>query len=476
MAMLDTIKKERLEKVDAFRKKGIDPYATKSNRDTMAQKVVDDFEKLEGKKVTVAGRMMSFRNFGKIAFSDLVDGSGKVQLYMKEDTMKNWGDLGLFDVGDIVDATGNVVKTKTGEISVEVETLDILTKSIRPLPEKFSGLKNIEERYRKRYLDLMLNPKSKERLVNRANIVKAIREFLWEKDFVEVDTPILQPVYGGTNATPFTTKVDALDMTAYLAIANELYLKRVIVGGIENVFTIGRLFRNEGVDKSHNPEFAMLETMSAYHNYEYNMDLTEEMYRYICKNVFGKFIFNIGGQEVNFEKKFARIKMSDYTKKESGHDFDKMDLKEANALLKKEKIEPQESVGEALVEYFEKTLATKLIQPTIVYGHPVEISPLCKRIPGDEKYVERFELYLAGIETGDNWTELNDPVELRERFEADQERDEAHPNDMDFVEAMEYGMSPTTGLGPGIERIAMMLTETENIDDVIWFPLMKPKK
>jgi len=292
---------------------------------------------------------------------------------------------------------------------------------------------------------------------------------------VEVDTPILQPVYGGTNATPFTTHVDSLDMTAYLAIANELYLKRVIVGGIENVFTIGRLFRNEGVDKDHNPEFSMLETMSAYHNYEYNMDLTEEMYRYICKNVFDKFVFNIGGEEVNFEKKFKRIKMSDYTKEKSGHNFDSMDLKEANKILAEKKIEKQDSVGEALVEYFESVLAPDLIQPTIVYGHPVEISPLCKKIPGDEKYVERFELYIAGIETGDNWTELNDPVELRERFEADQAREDAHPNDMDFVEAMEYGMAPTTGLGPGIERIAMMLTETENIDDVIWFPLMKPK-
>lgn len=474
--MIDRIMKERLDKVEAFRKKGVDPYATKSNRDTMTQDVLNDFSKMEGKKVTVAGRLMSFRSFGKIAFSDLVDGSGKIQLYLKEDVMRNWDDLELFDVGDIVDASGKIVKTKTGEISVEVEQLGILTKSIRPLPEKWEGLKDVEERYRRRYLDIMLNRESKERLVARSHISKAIRQFLWERDFVEVDTPILQPVYGGTNATPFTTHVDSLDMTTYLAIANELYLKRVIVGGIENVFTIGRLFRNEGVDKAHNPEFSMLETMSAYHNYEYNMDLTEEMYRYICKNVFDKFVFNIGEKDVNFEKKFERIKMSDYTKEKSGHDFDNMDLNEANKILAEEKIEKQDSVGEALVEYFESVLAPDLIQPTIVYGHPVEISPLCKKIPGDEKYVERFELYIAGIETGDNWTELNDPVELRERFEADQARDDAHPNDMDFVEAMEYGMAPTTGLGPGIERIAMMLTETENIDDVIWFPLMKPKK
>lgn len=474
--MLDIIKKERLEKVEDFRKKGIDPYATTSNRTHMAEEVSGNFSKLEGKKVTVAGRLMSFRNFGKIAFSDLLDGSGKVQLYMKEETMKNWDDLNLFDVGDIVDATGKVVKTKTEEISIEVEQLDILTKAIRPLPEKWEGLKDVEGRYRKRYLDILLNPESKERLVARENITKAIRQFLWEKDFVEISTPILQPVYGGTNATPFTTKVEALDMTAYLAIANELYLKRIIVGGIENVFTIGRLFRNEGVDRSHNPEFSMLETMSAYHNYEYNMDLTEEMYRYICKNVFGKYVFKIAGQNIDFEKKFRRIKMVDYTKKETGMDFDKMDIKEANKVLAEKKIEAQNSVGEALIEYFEKVLGPKLIEPTIVYGHPVEVSPLCKRIPGDEKYVERFELYIAGIETGDNWTELNDPVELRERFELDQERADAHPNDMEFVEAMEYGMAPTTGLGPGIERIAMMLTETENIDDVIWFPLMKPKE
>ena len=476
MTMLERIKKERIEKIDAFRKKGIDPFATKSKRSKMADEVVKNFSKLEGKKVTVAGRLMSFRDFGKIAFAKLLDGSGNIQLYLKKDVLKNWSDLKLFDIGDIVDATGKVVKTKTGEISVEVEQLDILTKAIRPLPEKWEGLKNVEDRYRKRYLDILLNEKSKERLLARANIVKAIREFLWSKDFVEVDTPILQPMYGGTNAKPFTTHVDSLDMIAYLSIANELYLKRVIVGGIENVFTIGRLFRNEGVDKSHNPEFAMLETMSAYQNYEYNMDLTEKMFKYICKSVFGKYRFKISGQDVDFSKKWPRIKIVDYVKKEKKLDFDSMTLAEANKVMKKEGIEKQDSVGEALIEYFEKVLGPTLIQPTIVYGHPVEISPLCKRIPGDKKYVERFEVYIAGIETGDNWTELNDPIELYERFKSDQERNDAHPNDMEFVEAMEYGMSPTTGLGPGIERIAMMLTETENIDDIIWFPLMKPKK
>ncbi|MFH1547078.1 MAG: lysine--tRNA ligase [bacterium] len=476
MAMLETIKKERIEKIEAFRKKGIDPFATKSKRDTMADDIVKDYSKYEGKSVVVAGRLMSFRDFGKIAFSQLKDGSGSVQLYLKQDVLKNWDDLKLFDVGDIVDAGGKVTKTKTREISVEVEQLDILTKAIRPLPEKWEGLKVVEERYRKRYLDILLNEESKKRLVARANIVKAIREFLWGKGFVEVDTPILQPMYGGTNAKPFTTHVDSLGMTAYLAIANELYLKRVIVGGIENVFTIGRLFRNEGVDKSHNPEFAMLETMSAYQNYEYNMDLTEDMYKYICDKVFGKYTFKIAGQDVDFSKKWSRIKIVDYVKKKKKLDFDKMTLEEANKELKKVDIESQESVGEALIEYFEKVLGPTLIQPTIVYGHPVEISPLCKRIPGDEKYVERFEVYIAGMETGDNWTELNDPIELYDRFKADQEREDAHPNDMEFVEAMEYGMAPTTGLGPGIERVAMMLTETENIDDIIWFPLMKPKK
>jgi len=474
--MLETIRKERLGKVEKFRKKGIDPFATKSDRNTFAEDIVKNYSKLKGKKVTVAGRIMSYRDFGKIAFAKLKDGTGDIQLYLKKDVLKDWDNLKLYDVGDIVDATGNVMKTKTGEISVEVTKLRILTKAVRPLPEKWEGLKDVEERYRKRYLDILLNEETKKRLLARSDIIRAIREFLWDKGFVEVDTPILQPIYGGTNAKPFITQVDSLNMTAYLAIANELYLKRVIVAGIENVFTIGRLFRNEGVDKSHNPEFSMLETMSAYHDYEYNMDLTEEMYKYICKKVFGKYTFKIVGQDVDFSKKWERVKVVDYVKKEKGLDFDKMSLTDANKHLKKEGIEKQESVGEALIEYFEKVLGPTLIQPTIVYGHPVEISPLCKKIPGDEKYVERFEVYIAGIETGDNWTELNDPIELYERFKADQERKDAHPNDMDFVEAMEYGMPPTTGLGPGIERIAMMLTETENIDDVIWFPLMKPKE
>ncbi len=482
MAMLDKIMEDRLKKVEELRKLGMDPYATKSERTNSINEILADYDAFEGKQVTVAGRIMFWRDFGKLTFLCVRDGSGEIQLYLKKDNLGDkWDTLKLFDVGDFIDATGKVMRTKTGEISVEATNLTMLTKSVRPLPAKWEGLKDIEARYRKRYLDILLNETTRKMLLARSNIERAVRTFLWEKGFVEVDCPILQPIYGGGNAKPFKTHFNALDIDVYLAISNELYLKRAIVGGIENVFTIGRLFRNEGVDKSHYPEFSMLETMSAYHNYEYNMDLLEEMYKYIARSVYGKSIFKIRNQEVNFEVPWKRIMMVDAVKEETGLDFEKMDLKEANAALKKLELEPCKSVGQALVAVMEAKVGPKLIQPTIVYGHPVEISPLVKRIPGNDKYVERFELYLGGIETGDNWSELNDPVELRKRFEEEQKKkqegnQEAHPMDTDFIGAMEYGMAPTTGLGPGIERMAMMFNETENIDDVIWFPVMKPSK
>lgn len=481
MAMLDKIMEDRRAKVAALKKAGQDPFATKSGRTQMVSSILSDYDKFEGKEVTVAGRMMFWREFGKIAFAKLRDESGDIQLYFsKEKLADKWDLLKLFDVGDFVDAKGIVIRTKTNEISVEVSDLSILTKSIRPLPAKWEGLKDVELRYRNRYLDILLNAETKKRLLARAGIERAIREFLWEKGFVEVTCPVLQPTYGGANAKPFKTHFNAIDLDVYLAISNELYLKRAIVGGIENVFTIGKLFRNEGVDKSHYPEFSMLETMSAYNNYEYNMDLLEEMYKYIARKVFGKSVFNIGGQEVNFEQPWKRVKMVDLVKEETGVDFDKLTLEQANTELKKVKLEACNSVGEALVEFMESQVGPKLIQPTVVFGHPVEVSPLCKRMPDDPKYVERFELYLGGIETGDNWSELNDPDELQARFEEEAEKkkkgnEETHPMDMAFVEAMQYGMPPTTGLGPGIERLAMMMSETENIDDVIWFPVMKPE-
>jgi len=480
-SMLEKIRNDRLEKIRKLREMGIDPYPTTSGRTHKSAEIMDNFEKMQGKEVTVAGRVMFWRDFGKLTFAKLRDGSGQIQLLLKKQNLgKDWAQLKLYDVGDIVDATGTVTKTKTGEISVEVTKLTILTKALRPLPEKREGLKDIESRYRRRYLDFLLNEEARRKILNRAEIEKAIREFLWSKDFVEVDTPILQPTYGGTNAKPFVTHINALNMDMYLSVAHELYLKRVIVAGIENVFTIGRCFRNEGIDKSHNPEFSLLETMSAYHNYEFNMDITEEMYRYICDHVFGRFDFKVVGQDVDLEKPWKRVMMVDLVREEKGLDFEKMSLDDANNELAKVKIEPQNSVGVAMVEYMESQIAPNLIQPTFVMGHPVEVSPLCKRIPGNEKYVERFELYFGGMETGDNWTELNDPVELRQRFEDEQKKkeegdEEAHPMDLEFVEAMEFGMAPTTGLGPGIERLAMMLGETENIDDVIWFPMMKRK-
>jgi lysyl-tRNA synthetase class 2 len=483
-------RQERINKAEQLKKIGINPYPSKSNRTHYTSDVIDNFADLEEETVTVAGRMMSWREHGKIAFSDLQDSKGNVQTFIRSSEIADtdidkqtvgFAELGLLDVGDIIQVKGKVIKTKTGEISVLAQEVRILAKAIRPLPEKWKGIKDKETLFRQRYLDMIMNPQHKWRFEKTAKILFAIRRFLNDRGFLEIKTPIIQPIYGGTNANPFRTHVRALDVDYYLAVAHELYLKRLIVAGFENVYNIVGYFRNEGIDRSHNPEFSMLETMTAYQNYEYNMELTEELYGYIADNVFEKTTFKIGGQDVDFGKPWQKLSMVEAVKKYADEDFDKVkDLTDAHKILEKYSIEDRpNSIGESLVKVFEEKVEEKLIQPTFIYGHPVEISPLAKTMDSDSRYVERFEIFIGGIEGGDNWTELNDPLELYERFKEQVERgrggdDEAHPMDVEFLEAMEHGMPPTTGLGPGIERLAMMFTETDYIDDVIFFPMMKP--
>ncbi len=488
---LDQLRQIRIEKAKKMRALGIDPYPAKAQRTKFTYEISENFEKLENTEVTVAGRLMSWREHGALAFSDLQDAEGQIQLYIKSDELEDtnsekgilgFKDLNLVDIGDIAQAKGIVVKTQRGELSILVKEFKILSKSIRPLPDKRKGITDPELIQRKKYLDLILNPDKKYRYQKRAEISMAIRKFLYDKGFLEIKTPILQPLYGGGLAKPFKSRVNALDVDFYLAIAHELYLKRLITAGFEKVFNITGYFRNEGIDSTHNPEFEMLETMSAYENYEYNMDLLEELYKYIADNVFQKSIFKIHGHEIDFSKKWERIKMIDAVKKYGGHDFEKIKtLEEAHKLLAKLDVEDRpNSIGESMVKVFEAVVEEKLIQPTIVFGHPVEISPLAKAMPDDKRFVERFEVFMGGIETGDNWSELNDPVELFERFKSQTDKRkhgdlEAHQMDLDFIEMMEYGMPPTTGLGPGIDRMTMMFTDTENIDDVLFFPMVRPK-
>lgn len=483
-------RRERIAKANRLRELGIDPYPSRSNRTHLTKEIITRFDELNGSVTVVAGRLISWREHGKLAFGHLQDQSGKIQLFIREpdleatDTEKQtlgFSELNLIDIGDLVEATGEVVKTQRGEISVLVKSLRIIAKAIRPLPDKWSGLKDKEALFRQRYLDMIINPENRWRFEKTAQITFAIREYLNQRGFLEIKTPILQPLYGGGMAKPFISRVNALDVNYYMAISHELYLKRLIVAGFENVYNMVGYFRNEGIDRTHNPEFSMLETMTAYKNYEYNMDLIEGMYKYIGEKVFAKTTFNIQGQAVDFSKPWERIMMKDAVNKYAGYDFDKVDtIDEAHTILKEVGVdELPKSIGESMVKVFEAKVEEKLVQPTFVYGHPVEISPLAKTMAKDKRFVERFEIFIGGIEGGDNWTELNDPLELYERFKEQFVRGrggdaEAHPMDIDFLEAIEYGMPPTTGLGPGIERLAMMYTETEYIDDVIFFPMMRP--
>lgn len=483
----------RLDKVKKLREMGFNPYRSTCTRTHYADEIIKNFETLTGQSVTVAGRLMSWRPHGKLTFCHIQDQSGRIQALLHKTelsetdlSLKNLGyaDLKLLDVGDFIEVTGSLMKTQMGEITVLAKTLKMLTKSIRPLPDKWSGLKDREAILRRRYLDTTTKPENKDHFAAIARMLFAARKFLDEQGFLEFTTPVLQPQYGGGTAKPFVTKVNVLDCDMYLSISHELYLKRLIAAGFDKVYTIGKYFRNEGVDRRHHPEFSMIETMTAYENYEYNMNLVEGLFRYVAEKAFGKTVFDVQGHQIDFGKPWKRISMNDAVLAVTGTDFRKFtSLQEANAFLagleSEEPIGPQTSIGHALGKAFDVCAAPALIEPTLVFGHPVDISPLAKPCEDDPNCAERFEIYIAGMECGDNWSEQNDPVYLLERWKQDFRQkelnpDEFHPLDLDFIETLEYGLPPTTGIGPGIERMAMIFAEKDNIDDVIFFPMMKP--
>ena len=479
-----------MEKAQKMRELGLNPFPAKSARTHYASEVLTNFESLNGQPATLAGRLMSWRKQGGLAFGHLQDQTGRIQLFLKKQNLRalssehgtiGFPEFNLLDLGDIVEASGTVMRTERGEISILVDSFRIICKSLRPLPDQWSGLKDRETILRKRYLDVTLEQESQHRFAAITRMIAAIRTFLNGKGFMEFTTPVIQPQYGGGTAKPFKTHVNALGCDMYLAISHELYLKRLIVAGYDKVYTIGRYFRNEGIDRSHHPEFSMVETMAAYANYEYNMDLIEEMFRFIAKTAFGKTEFKVRGHTIDFEKPWKRIAMADAVKEKTGVDFRELkSVDEANEHLKRlnsDELAP--TIGEALVKTFEIAVEPTLLEPTLVFGHPVEISPLAKPMASDPRFAERFEIFIAGMECGDNWSEQNDPVHLLQTWKKaynPEERDsgEFHTLDFDFIEALEYGMPPTTGIGPGVERMAMIFTEQENIDDVIFFPLMKP--
>lgn len=480
---LENLQKERLKKLANIRRLGINPYPAKSNK----KHTISIARKMMGKKVTVAGRIRSLRPHGKITFADLEDATSKIQLLFRQDSLKGekYDFLQNLDLGDFIESSGEVIRTQAGEITIDVLDMTILTKSTRPLPSAWYGLKDVEERYRKRYLDLLMNPKVKEVIEIRSKIIYNLRKFLIEeKGYIEVENPILQPIYGGGRAKPFKTHHHSLDADFYLRISNELYLKRLIVGGFEKVFEIGHVFRNEGMDKNHNPEFTMLETMEAYANYENNMDLIEEMFEYVVKQIFGKTKLTYQGQVIEFKKPWQRIKLIDLFKKHTGVHFHEIDsLEKATALAKKLGVEIKDYMtdGEILLEIFEKKCTDQLIQPTFVLDFPADFYPLAKRKADNQNLVESFDIYCSGMEMGTNWSEQNDPQALLEAWWSEKKKrkkgnEEAQQTDEDFLESLEYGMPPTSGIGPGLDRWVMIMTDSPSISDVIPFPMLKPRK
>jgi lysyl-tRNA synthetase, class II len=482
------LRDSRINKKDALGRLGINPYPSRAARTHSAGEITKSYAHFEGQAVTVAGRLMSLRKQGGLIFGHVQDSSGTIQLFIRRDTVMptdptagiiGFTDLANIDVGDIVEASGTVTKTKAGEISVLVRSFRLLTKSLLPLPDKWSGLKDRELILRKRYLDVTSTPETRERFGSVSRMLWTIRAFLHEQGFLEFATPVLQPQYGGGTAKPFRTHINALDIDSYLAISHELYLKRLIIAGFDKVYTIGKYFRNEGIDRNHHPEFSMVETMTAYQDYTYNMDLIESMFRRVAEEAFGRTLFRVKGHEIDFAQPWRRVAMAELVKEATGVDFREFgDLSDSNSALTALGLEEQPTVGHGLVRAFEHAAEPKLIAPTLVYGHPMEISPLAKPSATDPRFAERFEIFIAGMECGDNWSEQNDPIELlahwRRSRQTDQDDNETHPIDYDFIEALEYGMPPTTGIGPGIERMAMIFTGEENIDDVIFFPLMRP--
>ena len=476
----------RHKKLEELRANGKDPFEiTKFNVDAKAEDIINDYAKYEGKTVAIAGRMISRRIMGKASFAHLLDCGTTIQFYCKRDEMgeAEYVEFKKWDLGDVLGIEGEVFTTHTGEVSVKVHKATLLSKSLLPLPEKYHGLKDTDLRYRQRYVDLIANPEVMDTFKKRSKIISCIRRFLDEKGFIEVETPILNSIPSGASARPFITHHNTLDIDMYLRIAPELYLKRLIVGGFDKVYEIGRLFRNEGMDVKHNPEFTTIELYQAYADYNDMMDITEEMYKYCAKEVLGTTTVNFQGTTLELGGKWPRLTMVEAVRKYTGIDFDTMEMPEIieKAAAIGVELDKDISWGKALYEVFDQKIEEHLIQPTFIIDYPVEVSPLAKRKPSDKRLTERFEFFMIACEMGNAFSELNDPIDQRGRFEQQaKERangdDEAQMTDDDFVTALEYGLPPTGGLGIGIDRMVMLLTDNYSIRDVLLFPTMKPKK
>ncbi len=481
---LNQILKARREKLAALQEAGKDPFViTKFDQTHHSQEIKDNYDELEGKVVTIAGRMMFKRVMGKASFCNIQDLQGNIQSYVARDSVgeEPYADFKKYDVGDILGITGEVFKTKTGEISIHASEVTLLSKSLQVLPEKYHGLTNTDMRYRQRYVDLIMNQDVKDTFVKRSKIISCIRRYLDGQGFLEVETPMLVSNAGGAAARPFETHFNALDEDFKLRISLELYLKRLIVGGLERVYEIGRVFRNEGLDTRHNPEFTLMELYQAYTDYNGMMDLTENMFRHVAREVLGTTTITYRGIEMDLGKPFERITMIDAVKKYADVDFTQITtLEEARAIAKEKHVEFEErhTKGDILNLFFEEYVEEHLIQPTFVMDHPIEISPLTKKKPSDPNYVERFELFMNGWEMCNAYSELNDPIDQRERFKAQEAAlaagdEEANTTDEDFMNALEIGMPPTGGIGYGIDRLTMLLTDSPAIRDVLLFPTMK---
>ncbi|MEJ7542749.1 lysine--tRNA ligase [Staphylococcus intermedius] len=484
----------RRQKLQELRDLGIDPFGEKFERTGTAETLKAEWDQYSKEELAekeaeshtvIAGRIMTKRGKGKAGFAHIQDLSGQIQIYVRKDQVgdEQFNIWNTADLGDIVGVEGIMFKTNTGELSVKAKSFKLLSKALRPLPDKHHGLQDIEQRYRQRYLDLITNEESTQTFINRSRILQEMRNYLNEKGFLEVETPMMHQIAGGAAAKPFVTHHNALDATLYMRIAIELHLKRLIVGGLEKVYEIGRVFRNEGVSTRHNPEFTMIELYEAYADYKDIMSLTEELVAHIARRVLGTTSVQYGDETINLEPQWRRLHMVDAVKEATGVDFYEVKSdEEAHELAKAHGIEVDANMkyGHILNEFFEQKVEETLIQPTFIYGHPIEISPLAKKNPEDPRFTDRFELFIVGREHANAFTELNDPIDQLQRFEAqlvekEQGNDEAHEMDEDFIEALEYGMPPTGGLGIGIDRLVMLLTNSPSIRDVLLFPYMRQK-
>src|SRR3989339_1334308 len=483
---LEEIRNIRLQKLAKLRSLGIDPYPSKYSRVSIS---VSSARQKHGKSVSIVGRLWRWRQHGQVIFADLRDASGEIQLMFAKNKLADKFDLlQYFDVGDFLGVSGEIITTQAGEITIDIAYFELLAKTLRPIPNEWDGLKDVEERYRKKYLDLLLNSEIKTKFELRTKIISSIRKYLDTKGFLEVETPTLQPIYGGGFAKPFITHHEVLGSDFYLRISDEMYLKRMIIGGFEKVYEITKVFRNEGVDHDHNPEFTMFEAQIAYQDYRYGMDIIEEIIEYSAQKVFGKTSFTYQGIEMDVKRPWLRCTMVEAIRKFAGLDPLKWKtLSEAKKIIKTQQIAPLKlaildkisTLGEAIAFVFEEMVEEHLVQPTIVYDYPIEVSPLAKKCD-DPRFTQRFEMFAFGSELGNNYSELNDPIDLKKRFVEEKKREEAgfeeaHQTDYDYLEAIEHGFPPTCGIAIGIDRLVMLFTDAKNIKEVIAFPTLRPE-